>query len=101
MLDHICAIPRISNHILFDSIWTALHLQESTAANEKRKEKMRNHIRKMLAYWKEIGFITRWKEVKQGNALHHIEITKPTQQPLPAAEQTPEKVGGNPGKNGG
>jgi hypothetical protein len=101
MLDHICAIPRISNHILYETIWKAMHLQDSTPANEKRKEKMRSHIRKMLAYWKEIKFITRWKEVKQGNTLHHIEITKPAAKELPTPEQTPEKTGGNPGKNGG
>lgn len=90
MLDHICAIPRISNHILYETIWKAMHLQGSTPAIEKRREKMRSHIRKMLAYWKEIKFIARWKEVKQGNALHHIEITKPAPKELPTAEQTPE-----------
>lgn len=85
LLDHICAIPRISNHILYDSIWKAMHLQDNTPGVEKRKEKMRNHIRKMLAYWKEIKFITRWMEVKQGNVLHHIEVVKPTQKELSAA----------------
>lgn len=101
MLDHICAIPRISNHILYETIWKAMHLQGNTPAIEKRKEKMRNHIRKMLAYWKEIKFIARWKEVKQGNTLHHIEIMKPTPKELPTAKQTPEKTGGIPGKSGG
>lgn len=101
LLDHIGAIPRISNHLLYSTIWEKLHLQGNTPANEKRKEKMRAHIRKILAYWKEIRFIARWKEVPHGNALHHIEIVKPPQQNLPPAEQTPEKTGGNPGKNGG
>ena len=62
-----------------------MHLQDNTPGVEKRKEKMRNHIRKMLAYWKEIKFITRWMEVKQGNVLHHIEVVKPTQKELSAA----------------
>ena len=91
LLDHIGAIPRISNHILYETIWDKMHLQGSTPAIEKRKEKMRSHIRKMLAHWKEIKFIARWKEVKQGNALHHIEIVMPTPpKELPPAEQTPE-----------
>lgn len=115
MLDHICAIPRISNHILYETIWKVMHIpvtppetnptpeQKKQFQNmvERRKEKIRNHIRKMLAYWKEIKFITRWKEVPQGNTLHHIEITKTAAKELPAAEQPPEKIGGNPGKNGG
>ena len=101
LLDHIGAIPHISNHLLYSTIWEKLHLQDNTPANEKRKEKMRAHIRKILAYWKKRGDIKDWKEVRQGNTLHHIEIVKPPQKQLPPAEQTPEKTGDNPGKNGG
>ena len=78
-----------------------MHLQGNAPAIERRKEKMRNHIRKMLAHWVKVKFITRWKEVKQGNTLHHIEIAIPATKELPPAEQTPEKTGDNPGKNGG
>lgn len=96
MIDRILAIPRISNHILYESIWEVMHLQGSTPAIEKRKEKMRSHIRKMLTYWKENGLlIKRWKEVKRGNTLHHIEITtKPAPQKQQIAEQPPGKSGG-------
>jgi len=101
LIFRICSIPRISNHILYETIWEKMHLQGNAPAIERRKEKMRSHIRKMLAHWVKVKFITRWKEVKQGNTLHHIEIAIPATKELPPAEQTPEKTGGNPGKNGG
>lgn len=87
MIDHIHAIPRISNHILYETLWNAINADLTDRTYKKR---MHQKICKMLDYWTEQGFIYAWKDIKNGNALHHIEITK--KNPTADAEHAKKRV---------
>lgn len=89
LLDHINAIPNISNHIRYDTLWDLIKIQAKTpAALRKKKTVLRGYIHKMLDYWKGTGFITGWKEEKKGNVVHSIVIAKPKKnEALPPAQQ--------------
>ena len=99
LIDHINAIPNISNHIRYDTIWQKFPIQTTNPARERKiKSKLRGYIHKMLDYWKETGFISGWSEEKKGAVVYAIVIAKPRK---PAAlPEPPEKVGTPPGKNG-
>lgn len=87
MIDHIHAIPRISNHILYETLWSAINADLSDRTYKKR---MHQKICKMLDYWKEQGFIHAWQDVKSGTTLHHIAITK--KDPAADAERAKKRV---------
>lgn len=97
LLDRITAIPKISNHIKYESIWDALNIQAKTeSALRKKKTILRGHIHKMLQYWNDTGFISGWKEETKGKAVYGIIIAKPQQaKALPTAPKSgnipPEK----------
>ena len=90
LLDHINAIPNISNHIRYDTLWDLLKLQAKTpGALRKKKTVLRGYIHKMLDYWKGTGFISGWTEERKGNIVHSIIIAKPRKnEALPPAQQT-------------
>lgn len=90
LLNHINAIPRISNHIRYDTLWSILKIESVTVADEnpetakkrkaaerKKKAILRGYIHKMLDYWKEKGFITGWTEETNGKTIQGIVIAKP------------------------
>ena len=93
LLDRITAIPKISNHIKYESVWDALKIQAKTdAALRKKKAILRGHIHRMLQYWNETGLISGWKEETKGKAVYGIIIAKPQTKALP----NPPKSGNIP-----
>lgn len=101
LLSHINAIPRISNHIRYDTLWSILKIEAAPIADEapeatkkrraaerKKKAVLRGYIHKMLDYWKEKGFITGWTEETKGKTIQSIVIAKPKKnEALPPAPQ--------------
>lgn len=88
LLEHIHAIPRLSNHILYDTLYSLLDL-EGKADNyiKLKKKRTRDAVHKMLNYWKKQGVIASWKDIKKGNAFYAIEVnTRST----PKALNTPK-----------
>jgi len=91
LLDRITAMPKISNHIKYESIWDVLKIQvpenitdpklqkKKDAALRKKKTMLRGHIHKMLQYWMNNGFISGWKEEAKGKTVYGIIIAKPQQ----------------------
>lgn len=95
LLEHIQAIPDISRHILYDTLFSKINLAaKNPAAERKKKAKLRGYIHKILDYWKECGLNNKnfggWHEEKKNNAVYCIVIDKPQKQ-LPEAlpEETP------------
>ena len=91
LLEHIQAIPDISRHILYDTLFSKINLAaKNPAAERKKKAKLRGYIHKILDYWKECGLnndnFGGWHEEKKNNAVYCIVIDKPQKQ-LP--EETP------------
>lgn len=75
LLDHIEAIPNISNHIKYDTLFAGV-TAKTPGALRKKKATLRKQVRKMLEYWASIGFIKSWSEEKKGNAIVAIVIQK-------------------------
>lgn len=63
LMDHIQAIPRIDNHIVYDTLFAAINLTDK--AQKQKRAKMRKYIHTMLDYWKEHDVIYRWSEEKR------------------------------------
>lgn len=84
LLAHIHAIPRLSNHILYETLYGLLDTDGKTDSYIKlKKKRTRDAIHKMLDYWKKNGVIVAWKDIKQGNSFYAIEvITKDTRKTL-------------------
>jgi len=77
ILDHINAIPAISNHILYETLWEKLNLPQDTPATRRKKEAvLRKHVHKMLDYWKGLGIISNWGEERKNNRIYCITINK-------------------------
>lgn len=75
ILEHIHAIPRLSNHILYETLYELLDLDGKTENYIRlRKKRTREAIHKMLDYWKKQGVVTSWKDIKKGNAFYAIEV---------------------------
>lgn len=90
LLDHIAAIPKISDHILYETLFSKIDISAPTANAEKQKKsKLRKQIYRMLDYWKQIGFIYNWSEEKKGKTLHAIVIIK--NPPKAIAQKDPGK----------
>ena len=88
LLEHIHAIPRLSNHILYDTLYSLLDLEGKTDNYIKlKKKRTRDAIHKMLNYWKKQGVIASWKDIKKGNAFYAIEVNTRT---TPKALNTPK-----------
>lgn len=86
LFDHIQAIPSISNHIKYETLFDKIDISAPTAnAVRQKKNKLRNQIHKMLDYWVSCGMITGWYEVKKGNTIHSVVIDKNTRPKLPEA----------------
>lgn len=79
LLDHIEAIPRISNHILYDTLFAGV-TASTPGALRKKKATLRKQVRKMLDYWASIGFIKSWSEEKKGSTIVAIVVQKGRQQ---------------------
>ena len=103
LLQHISAIPKISNHIRYDAIFSRVNLEKlSPDAQRRKRAKLRAQISKMLNYWTQIGLISSWEELKQNGAFYCIVVDKPTGEALPPpdgsdeGEGTPKKTGTPP-----
>lgn len=99
LLEHIHAIPRLSNRILYETLYELLDTEDMTEANiNTKKKRVRELIHKMLDYWQKQGVILSWKDIKKGNSFYAIEITtKKTQKSLTQSEHetsadTPEQM---------
>ena len=88
ILEHIHAIPRLSNHILYDTLYELLDMEGLTETSiKKKKARIRDSIHKMLDYWKAQGVILSWKDIKKSNVFYAIEITtKKSQKSLPPSQ---------------
>ena len=77
LFDHIQAIPTISNHIKYDTLFSKINITAPTKnAERQKKSKLRSQIHKMLNYWTECGVIDGWTEGKKQNAVYCIIIKK-------------------------
>ena len=103
LLQHIHAIPAISNHIVYENLFSRINLDALSAeAGRKKRAKLRNQIHKMLEHWKSSGLIRGWTEEKRNGTIYCIVIDKPTAAALPAApEEKPLKKRGRPPKKTG
>lgn len=91
LLRHIQDIPNISNHILYDTLFSRIDITAPTPAAERQKKaKLRKQIHKILDHWKRIGIINGWTEQKQGNTIYCLVIDKPTRGRLTGG--TPKKT---------
>lgn len=91
LLQHIQDIPKISNHIVYDTLFSKINITAPTPnAERQKKAKLRKQIYKILNHWKKAGLITDWHEEKKGNTIHCIVIDKPTRAALPG--KTPKKT---------
>ena len=98
LLQHIQDIPKISNHIVYDTLFSKININAPTAnAERQKKAKLRKQIGKILDHWTKCGLIDGWRELKQGTTIYCIEIDKPTRAKLPG--KTPKKAGMPPQKN--
>lgn len=89
LFDHIQAIPSISNHIKYDTLFGKIDISApSPDAERQKKRKLRKQIHKILDYWMQCGMIAGWYEVKNGNTIHSIVIDKKSS---PQLQETPKK----------
>ena len=66
---------KLSPVIVYDSIFKAIDINAATqAALRKKKAKVRDHVKVILDYWKEEGFIKNYKENKKGREVYSITI---------------------------
>ena len=83
LLEHIHAIPRLSNHVLYETIYNLLDTENMSEDTIKTKKKRtRDAVHKMLDYWQKQGVILSWKDIKKKNTFYAIEITTPKSQSL-------------------
>ena len=62
LLDRISAIPRISNRIVYDTIFEHLNISGTGASANNKKANIRNRTRIILKTWKDNGYIKGWHE---------------------------------------
>lgn len=73
--------PKQSNHITYEAIYSrAEYLTDATEpptakAREKARAQTRKNVNEILTSFAKEGYIAAFKEVRQGKAWHHIEIT--------------------------
>ena len=90
LIDRIEAIPNLSNHIKYDTLFEAVGISAKTpGALRKKKATLRKQVRKMLEHWAAVGFIGSWEEEKQGKTITAIVIQKGRRKGL----QAPSKSG--------
>ena len=89
LVSRIEAIPNLSNHIVYDSLFSSIGVTAPTpGALRKKKATLRKQIRKMLDYWVSIGFIKSWDEEKKGRSISSIIVNKGRRKELKAPTKT-------------
>ena len=77
MLDHILAIPAVSNHILYSTLFSRVNINKASSGAERaKKSRLRTQIHRILDYWVKCNVICSWREIKKGASLYCIEINK-------------------------
>lgn len=71
-----------ANTILYSTVYELL---DSTGATKQKLLRIRNHVKAILDYWVEIGYITSYRETTQDRTKYSIELDVPTDQYIPKA----------------
>lgn len=78
LLDRIYSIPRQSNTILYDYLFSYLDKEQpplSKSLRDRKTKALRGHIRTMLNYWAQPGGpISSWEEVKKGRSFVGVKV---------------------------
>lgn len=78
LLDRIYSIPRQSNTILFEYLFSYLDKEQpplSKTARERKVKTLRGHVKTMLDFWSmSDGPISGWEEVKKGRSIIGVKV---------------------------
>lgn len=67
--------PNLSKTILYDKVYSQIEVKAaSDGALRKKKSKVRDHVKKILDYWKQEEFIAGYVENKRGTRIHSVTI---------------------------
>ena len=67
--------PNLSKTIVYDTVYSQIEVKAaSDGALRKKKSKVRDHVKKILDYWKQEEFIAGYVENKRGTRIHSVTI---------------------------
>ncbi len=67
--------PNLSKTIVYDTVYSQIEVKAaSDGALRKKKSKVRDHVKKILDYWKQEQFIAGYVENKRGTRIHSVTI---------------------------